>query len=45
LDFEESPPEVIAEAIAEEIGREVDYAPVESDGAARAAARIAEVLR
>jgi predicted glycosyltransferase len=44
MDFEESPPEVIAAAVAEEIGREVDYEPVETDGAARAAARIAEVL-
>ena len=35
---------VIAQAIAEEIGREVDYAPVETDGAAKAAARIAELL-
>jgi pimeloyl-ACP methyl ester carboxylesterase/predicted glycosyltransferase len=45
MDFEESPPDVIATAIAEEIGREVDYAPVETDGAARAAALIAEVLQ
>jgi hypothetical protein len=30
--------------MAQEIGREVDYAPVETDGAARAAARIAELL-
>jgi pimeloyl-ACP methyl ester carboxylesterase/predicted glycosyltransferase len=44
MDFDESTPEVIAEAIAEEIGRVVDYKPVETDGAARAAARIAEVL-
>jgi pimeloyl-ACP methyl ester carboxylesterase/predicted glycosyltransferase len=44
MDFEESTPDLIAEAIAEEIGREVDYLPVETDGAARAAARIAEVL-
>jgi hypothetical protein len=36
---------VIAAAIAEEIGREVDYKPVETDGAARAAQRIAEVLQ
>jgi len=42
--FDESPPEVIAEAIATEIDRPVDYRPVESDGAARAAALIAEVL-
>jgi pimeloyl-ACP methyl ester carboxylesterase/predicted glycosyltransferase len=44
MDFEASTAEVIADAIAEEIGREVDYVPVETDGAARAAARIAEVL-
>ena len=31
-------------AIAEEIGRDVDYRPVETDGAARAAALIAELL-
>ena len=37
-------PETIAAAIAEEIGREVDYRPVETDGAARAAALIAELL-
>jgi pimeloyl-ACP methyl ester carboxylesterase/predicted glycosyltransferase len=37
-------PEVLAEAIAAEIGREVDYAPVETDGAARAAALLAELL-
>ena len=42
--FDESPPEVIAEAIATEIDRPVDYRPVESDGAARAAALIAEVI-
>ena len=44
MDFETETPESIARAIAEEIGREVDYAPVESDGAARAAALIAELL-
>lgn len=44
LDFETETPESIARAIAEEIGREVDYAPVESDGATRAAALIAELL-
>ena len=32
------------QAIADEIGREVDYRPVERDGAARAAAMIAELL-
>jgi predicted glycosyltransferase len=45
MDIDISPPEVIAAAIAEEIGREVDYRPVESDGAQRAAERIAEMLR
>jgi UDP:flavonoid glycosyltransferase YjiC (YdhE family) len=44
MDFEMSTPDVISAAIAEEIGREVDYVPVETDGAARAAARIAELL-
>jgi predicted glycosyltransferase len=44
MDFEESTPDVIAEAIATEIGRDVAYRPVETDGAARAAARIAELL-
>jgi pimeloyl-ACP methyl ester carboxylesterase/predicted glycosyltransferase len=44
MDFEHSPPEAIAVAIAEEIGREVDYLPVETDGARRAAERIAELL-
>jgi pimeloyl-ACP methyl ester carboxylesterase len=45
MDFDESTPESIATAIADEIGRDVDYEPVETDGAARAAARIAEVLQ
>ena len=44
MDFETATPETIALAIADEIGREVDYRPVETDGAARAAALIAELL-
>jgi Glycosyltransferase family 28 C-terminal domain len=44
MDYETETPETIARAIAEEIGREVDYRPVEADGAARAAALIAELL-
>jgi pimeloyl-ACP methyl ester carboxylesterase/UDP:flavonoid glycosyltransferase YjiC (YdhE family) len=44
MDYDESPPETIAAAIAEEIGRDVDYRPVASDGAARAAALIAELI-
>ena len=45
MDFETSTPESIAAAIAEEIGREVDYTPVETDGATNAAMKIAEVLQ
>jgi pimeloyl-ACP methyl ester carboxylesterase/predicted glycosyltransferase len=44
MDFATATPETIAQAIAGEIGREVDYRPVETDGAARAAALIAELL-
>jgi pimeloyl-ACP methyl ester carboxylesterase/predicted glycosyltransferase len=44
MDFETATPEVIAAAIAAEIGREVSYRSVESDGAARAAAHIAELI-
>lgn len=44
MDFETAGPSEIAAAIAEEIGREVDYLPVERDGAARAAALIADLL-
>jgi hypothetical protein len=44
MDFEVATPETIADAIAEEIGREVDYRPVERDGAARAAGLIAELF-
>jgi predicted glycosyltransferase len=44
MDIDASPPETIAAAIAEQIGGEVDYLPVETDGARRAAERIAELL-
>jgi predicted glycosyltransferase len=44
MDFDDSPPEAIANAIAEEIGRDVSYRPVAGGGAARAAALIAELL-
>jgi hypothetical protein len=43
LDFDGSPPDAIAAAIAEEIDRDVDYRPVATDGAARAARLIAEL--
>jgi pimeloyl-ACP methyl ester carboxylesterase/predicted glycosyltransferase len=44
MDFETDGPGEIAAAIGEEIGREVDYRPVETDGAARAAQLIADLL-
>ena len=44
MDFAIAEPGVIAAAIADEIGRDVDYRPVETDGAQRAAALIAELL-
>jgi pimeloyl-ACP methyl ester carboxylesterase len=44
MDFETDGPSEIAAAIEREIGREVDCADVETDGAARAAAAIAELL-
>lgn len=44
MDFATDGPPEIARAIAEEMGRPVDCRPVETDGAANAAALIAEVL-
>src|SRR3954467_7488409 len=44
MDFETDGPSEIAAAIAAEIGGAVDYRPVETDGAARAAGLIAELL-
>ena len=44
MDFEDSPPDRIAAAIAEEIDRVVTYRDVETDGAANAARHIAELL-
>jgi len=44
MDFELATPETIADAIAQEIGRQVDYRTVERDGAARAAELISELL-
>jgi pimeloyl-ACP methyl ester carboxylesterase/predicted glycosyltransferase len=44
MNFERSTPDSIALAIAEEIGREVDYLEVENNGARKAAERIAELL-
>ncbi len=44
MEYDASTPDVIAVAIAEEIDRPVTSRPVESDGAARAAALIAELV-
>ena len=44
LDFDVATPQRIGEMIAQEIGRQVDYRPVEHDGATAAAALIAELL-
>ena len=44
MDFDRSTPDVIAEAVAEEIRTEVSYRAVESGGADRAAKRIAELI-
>ncbi len=44
MGFDDATPEQIAAAIAQEIGRDVDYRDVEIDGAARAARRLAELL-
>jgi len=44
MDYATADVDAIAEAITEEIGRDVDYLPVETDGAARAATLIAELV-
>jgi pimeloyl-ACP methyl ester carboxylesterase/predicted glycosyltransferase len=44
LDYDDTTPERLAAAIAAEVGREVSYAPVATDGAARAARHIVELL-
>jgi len=44
MEFDNSPPDAIAAAIASELGRPIEYRPVTSDGASRAAALIAELL-
>jgi len=44
MDFDTAGPDAIASAIAQEIGRPVAYREVESDGARRAAEKLAELL-
>jgi UDP-N-acetylglucosamine:LPS N-acetylglucosamine transferase len=44
MEFASSDPETIAEALVAELGRPLDYLPVETDGAERAARLVAELL-
>lgn len=44
VDWDDTEPDHLAELIAEEIGRTVAYRPVDTGGAARAAAMLAELL-
>jgi hypothetical protein len=44
MDYHSTDPDQLAQAIADEVGREVRYREVETDGAARAAEMIAELL-
>ncbi len=44
MDYGSSPPDALAAAISEELGRTVEYRPVETDGAARSATMIAEAF-
>ena len=44
MDYATTDPDAVADAIAAEIGRKVDYRPVAGDGAARAARLLAELL-
>ena len=44
MDFRSTDPDLLAEAIATEVGRQVHYHSVETDGAQRAARLIAELI-
>ena len=45
MDYDEATdPDGLAKVVADEIGRDVDYLPVTRDGAARAAASIAQLV-
>jgi predicted glycosyltransferase len=44
LDYEDTEPDALAQAIAEEAGRQVSYRPVETGGAGRAAAFMAGLI-
>jgi UDP-N-acetylglucosamine:LPS N-acetylglucosamine transferase len=44
LDYQDTGPDSLAQAMTQELGRPVSYRPVETDGAARAAACLAELI-
>jgi len=44
MDYQDTAPDSLAQAIAEEVSRSVSYRPVETDGAARAAACVAGLI-
>jgi len=44
LDYADTGPDLLARAIAEEVGRPVSYRPVETDGAVRAASYLGELI-
>jgi len=44
MDYATADPDAVAQALVEELDRELDYLPVPSDGAARAAALLGELL-
>ncbi|WP_296666315.1 alpha/beta fold hydrolase [Demequina sp.] len=44
MEFDELTPDALAEAISQEVGRDVDFRDVETDGAANAARRLAALL-
>jgi predicted glycosyltransferase len=44
MDYSATDPDALADAIVAQVGATVDYRPVETDGAARAAAMIAELV-
>jgi len=44
MDYADTSPDALAQAIADQVSRPVRYEPVETDGAARAAASLAELI-
>ena len=44
MDYATADPDTIAQALVEELERDLDYVPVPSDGAAKAAQLVAELL-